>query len=571
VPLFSAPGSVRLERLPAWTRSATLFAIATCAVWHATRYDFICDDAFIALRYAKHLIEHHELSYNLGERVEGFTSPLWVLLTAALGSLRLALPVAARLLGAGSALLTFWSLRQFWDELEPQAPWLVLAPAAALAMSAPFAAWALGGLETPLFVATFTLALALIARAARQPQLLSSLQAGLCVALCALCRPEGATLIVIGSAVIGLPSRGWPEPRWRRLLAWFLPIALLVGGYEAFRLRYYGYPLPNTFYVKTSGEGLWQRGLDYLRFAGHEFGWPLVAACALAFLYSLLSAFRQCTEPKGRSVFVLLSCTAVAIITHLVYLARVGGDFLDLYRFLAPLLPACFCVTAHAAKRVVSLSAGPVRYVTLLAAAGALLLHGKNQVSMADEATQVAASSRAALHLEPLGWTRLYSRRWQGIGRWLSRVRAAQDTTAVGAAGALPFYSELPNLDLFGLNDLEIARNGREIGNRPGHQRFATMTYLLEHQPTFIFMNPESTPLTPGRLRYDRFWTSRGYLPLEIRVDRQLCGESSPVRAALERRSAGECPETFYHQFLVRRDRADSLRGRDDVVVGSAL
>ena len=173
---------------------------------------------------------------------------------------------------------------------------------------------------------------------------------------------------------------------------------------------------------------------------------------------------------------------------------------------------------------------------------------------MAQRATRVAESSRAELHLEPLGWTRAYAKRWQGIGRWLAKVRVESDSTAVGAAGALPFYSELPNLDLFGLNDLEIARHGRLIGNRPGHQRFATMDYLLARKPTFVFMNPESTPFTTGRLRYDRYWLNHGYLPIEIRVDAELC----------------DCAETFYHQFLVRRDRAASLRGRDDLVVGSA-
>ena len=67
-------------------------------------------------------------------------------------------------------------------------------------------------------------------------------------------------------------------------------------------------------------------------------------------------------------------------------------------------------------------------------------------------------------------------------------------------------------------------------------------------------MSPESTPLRSGRLRYDRYWTSRGYLPIEIRVDRELCG----------------CPESFYHQFFVRRERAASLRGRPDAVVGGS-
>ena len=44
-----------------WQRRALLTVIALAAVWHARYYDFFCDDAFIALRYAKNLIEEHAL------------------------------------------------------------------------------------------------------------------------------------------------------------------------------------------------------------------------------------------------------------------------------------------------------------------------------------------------------------------------------------------------------------------------------------------------------------------------------------------------------------------------------
>ena len=536
-----------LSRRLLWLRRVLLAAIALIALWHARSYDFFCDDAFIALRYAKNLVEHRELTYNLGQRVEGFTSPLWVLLISAVGSLGIPFVLATRMLAAAAGLGTFWALARFWDELEPQAPFLVLGPALALAMSAPFAAWIFGGLETPLFVATFTLTLTLIALSARRRDLRSAFLAGLSTACCILCRPEGGTLAVIGSVVVCLPAPASPERLWRRLLAWFLPLMLVVGGYELFRLRYYGYPLANTFYVKTSGEGLWERGVSYLGLAGREFGWPMLAACALSLTGLLISNSRAPARPR-----VLLFGTGVAAAIHLLYVARVGGDFLDLYRFLTPLLPAAFCIVACVAARLFFTLAGQKRFAVPTVALGLLLAHGQSQLAMAREATQIAATSRAALRLEPLGWTRLYALRWQGIGRWLAGARAKSDSTAVGAAGALPYYSELPNLDLFGLNDLEIARHGRLIGNRPGHQRFASMEYLFAQKPTFVFMSPEATPLSPTRLRYDRYWTSRGYLPIEIRVDPELSG----------------CAEPFFHQFLVRRERADSLRARTDAVVG---
>ncbi|HET7542158.1 MAG TPA: hypothetical protein VFK05_19960 [Polyangiaceae bacterium] len=542
----------RRARAQVWQRRALIALCAIAALWHAQTYDFLCDDAFIALRYAKNLSQHHELAYNLGQRVEGFTSPLWVLLLSAAAALGAPLLTATRVLAGSAGLFSFWALTAYWDELEPRAPWLVVAPASALASTAPFAAWIFGGLETPLFVGTFTLSLAALGRASRKGDVRSHFEAGLAAAACTLCRPEGALLIALGSLAVALPSRDAAAPL-RRLLAWFLPILLFVGGYELFRLLYFGYPLPNTFYVKTAGVGLWQRGVSYLGFAASEFGWALVGACGLSLgLLFVLQALPPPEQRPSRGTRTLTGCTAAATTFHLLYVARIGGDFLDLYRFLTPLLPAAFCIMTCAARSAFVRSRGPLRSAVPALAAGLFLLHLRNQWDMAHEAIQVAASSRAALHLEPLGWTRLYALRWRGIGSWLFRNRLPEDSTAVGAAGALPYFSELPNLDLFGLNDLETARRGRLIGNRPGHQRFATTDYLLAQRPTFVFLTPEATPLAPGRLHFDRYWGAHGYVPIQIRVDRELC----------------DCAETFYHQFLVRSDRAASLQGRSDVAIG---
>ena len=41
---------------------------------------WVCDDAFITFRYAKNLVDGHGLIFNIGERVEGYTSFLWTML-----------------------------------------------------------------------------------------------------------------------------------------------------------------------------------------------------------------------------------------------------------------------------------------------------------------------------------------------------------------------------------------------------------------------------------------------------------------------------------------------------------
>ena len=61
-----------------------LLGVAVFAIFAANveRRAFLGDDSFISFRYAKHLTEGQGLVWNPGERVEGYTNFLWVLLMA---------------------------------------------------------------------------------------------------------------------------------------------------------------------------------------------------------------------------------------------------------------------------------------------------------------------------------------------------------------------------------------------------------------------------------------------------------------------------------------------------------
>jgi hypothetical protein len=73
--------------------------------------NFAFDDAFISFRYAENLVEGRGLVFNPGERVEGFSNPLWTLLLTLpvlLGADRfeLGLLACAKLMGACATLVT---------------------------------------------------------------------------------------------------------------------------------------------------------------------------------------------------------------------------------------------------------------------------------------------------------------------------------------------------------------------------------------------------------------------------------------------------------------------------------
>ena len=99
---------------PLLLSAAMLLAAVGGWCWHAVQYSaYYVDDALISLRYAERLLDGHGLSWTAGRPVEGYSNLLWVLLVAGAGWLGLDLITATRVLGmAGMAgvliVLTGW-------------------------------------------------------------------------------------------------------------------------------------------------------------------------------------------------------------------------------------------------------------------------------------------------------------------------------------------------------------------------------------------------------------------------------------------------------------------------------
>jgi hypothetical protein len=245
------------------------------------------------------------------------------------------------------------------------------------------------------------------------------------------------------------------------------------------------------------------------------------------------------------------------LVTYLIYVVRVGGDFLDLYRFLAPILaPAIVLATVGWSRllaRVGTRFPTPARriaaYGVSIAVVVAFAIGQRETASVALSETPDAA--RRELGIEPLGWTRLYALRWAAMGRWIASVAEPDDWMAVGAAGAMPYYAGIRNLDTFGLCDEWVAHEGPVIGHRPGHQRFAPHEYILARDPVFLLIGNDYTSDSPLPPRRDLAWEARGYVWVAADLD------PATFRA----------PSTFSHYLLVRRDRATAIADRPHVRV----
>lgn len=197
----------------------------------------IGDDSYIFFRYAANLAEHGALVWNIGEiPVEGFSSPLWVLLLAGLAPL-LDIVWASKFLGA---IFAVFSLIRVWQISEKNTLSVL---GASLGMG--FLYWSVSGLETSLYC--FLLLSSLLA--------LRGNASVFWIALLGLVRPEAPFLLFIGVGILF-----WKQRRWD---VWFLMVPTLV--YLGFRLWYFGDLLPNTYFAKATGDPITQilRGLQY--------------------------------------------------------------------------------------------------------------------------------------------------------------------------------------------------------------------------------------------------------------------------------------------------------------------
>lgn len=431
----AAPDTANLTRRaePAPTLALAAMAaagLAAFAVLTVLVARFTVDDAWITLRYARSLASGAGLTFNPGgPRAEGYSSLLWTVLLAVPHVLGLPAVAAAKALGiactaATLALAARWAARE--DGAEGGARWAAAAAVLWLASLPPVAVHAVSGMETALAALLLTALFALAADGVRAGR------AGAPLALAALAaaftRPEGALAgaVVLAATLRELP-RGARAPLARAAVVAF---ALPLAAHEAWRLAWYGLPLPLPFYVKLANPaplpglpvvGVWLRDLAL------RLGLPLALLLARP-----PRTLRPALAGVGALTFFFI------LPQHLM-----GYQ----HRYLAPLDPAvCVCaglglsrLAARLARSRLPRAAG-IACVLALAAGGAALELADAPVDIGERLHY--ADGMAAAH--------------ERLGRALAAAAPA-GRLAISDAGAAPYLSRWWTLDMIGLNDARIA------------------------------------------------------------------------------------------------------------------
>ncbi|MEM7585298.1 MAG: tetratricopeptide repeat protein, partial [Acidobacteriota bacterium] len=484
---------------------------------------FLTDDAFISFRYAENLVAGEGLVFNAGERVEGYSNFLWVLLLAGLRLLGVAPEAGSQALSL-ALTLALWAGVAWFAHRRQHDVWSVL-PLLLLALTRSIAVWSTGGLETRLFeVLTLGAVLLLLVELEeggsplRVPR---AVWAGLLFGLASLTRPDapliaGATL---GTAFWIAWRRRQRRPRSpRRVVAGGLVFVAITAAHFAFRRLYYGEWLPNTYYAKIGGETWWAMGWKYLAAFLLEYAVWLW----LPFLVAAVAWHRRRGTPEVPALF------AAAVVPHALYVVSIGGDHFE-YRPFDLYFPFAFLLIADGARELAHrlrhrgragrgwLTAGLTAVL-----AGLTLLPWQSHRQFPDERylhgfpglwahldpaarnyldpdralvyrlpglRSLASLHRDLLHTLSSGFVGL---RAEEHARFLTTVvpeglalRQLVETgeldpdtrIAIDAVGAIPYFSRLPVLDRLGLTDREVARSTPRRQEFLAHDKRATLEY----------------------------------------------------------------------------------------------
>lgn len=446
--------------------------ICLVLVTHASYYNCIVDDAFIAFRYVDNLREGHGLVYNPGERVEGYTCFLWIMLLAGLFSLGADPVLAANVANTAFGVIGLVCVWRFGRLLFGRR-WWALVPPLVLALDRTYAGWCTGGLGTKLFT---TLVFVAASRAYIEHDIrrVAFPMAGLLFGLATLARPEGG--LFFGVTLLWYLAGGFRGGRLGRLAMFVGGYLLVVVPHVVWRYSYYGDLLPNTFYAKVGGL-YWENGIPYLwLYLRHQHLVPvLLALVVVALLVNPWKSRRRRFVP-----FALSLCAG-----QVAYLIYIGGDVYE-FRFLDVILPWLALVSTAGAYSLAR-RVRPARH--LAPAAVVLIVLNQSLPTIASLAGRDGLWSAQLLgraaEVENMEMQHVddYDRE---VAEWLKRFARPGDSLAIDAAGLLPYLTKLPTLDLHGLNDRMVARQPISIRGWPGHEKHASLEYIRSKRPTFV-------------------------------------------------------------------------------------
>lgn len=347
-----------LTDLAASPRSNSYFILGMIIILsiQLLRIAWIDEDAYITFRAVLNFVAGEGPVWNINDRVQVFTHPLWFLLLSFLNWLGADLITASIatsiLLMLGSTLVLFRLNRNFF---------VILALFALLLNSKAVMEYSTSGLENSLsaFLVSVVCYHTLSQASASRLNLLLLL---VTASLTLLNRLDLALLIAPATAYYCFTHYKSKHIALIGAVA-VLPLAL----WHVFSLVYYGFPFPNSYYAKL-GTGI--EKLDLIKQGVHYYRDSLYADPVT--IPTILASIALPFFTKHKQ----LKYWAIGIILYLIYVLQIGGDYMSGRFFMLPFFVGLFCLAKTIPGRPrIALAVIPLIFLLGLASPAPIILN----------------------------------------------------------------------------------------------------------------------------------------------------------------------------------------------------
>ncbi len=471
-----------------------LLLVTLAAFFYLHRPATGIDDGNIFLTYAKHFSRGEGFVFNTGgEKVEGFTSLLWVLICAGFyvftSAPELPLMIFLLLLSTITVTMVYREAEKTMQLIHPQFATRFFFPAFCLfllCVGVSFATWSvLSLMENGLWNFLFLAIVVVLHKYLRTRKITGLQKTALLGAsvLLLLTRPEALGWIICFVFFTGILE--WLNQKKLSFTATYLVLALVVvAALVSLRISYFGFPFPNTYYAKVSDQPIYNFLEGFYYAVGFVTSFNFVITLSAILLFTMVffycrTAFASYLK-KGEDSNGNTALTAVVFITFIIAIALAlplltGGDHFGGYRFYqGVLLLFAWAIpsTIYLYRQAV---VGKNRRAVSTVAVAALLIVCANFFETIyklknSPKTTIAVEFALAANGRKLGME--MNEFWPG----------AKPSIGIITVGGFALEYTGATVDLMGLNNIEM---GHSPGDRKGLKNHAAF-----NKDVFYNMNP---------------------------------------------------------------------------------
>ena len=472
------------------------FIYETSFVEAGVRYFTLLDDEMISMRYARNLAHGFGLVYNPGgDRVEGFSNPLWVLYMALLHLLPVSPPkmsLLVQLTGLVLLVVNLVVVKLLAESVSGGSRRAGLCAAFLTAFYVPLANWGLQGSEVCVLTLIISASALMAIRCVETKS--SAIPLYLLLGVATLFRLDA---VVPASVVLGMLAVIDPRRRRQHALMGTLVLGLFLRAQTIARAYYYRDILPNTYYLKMTGFPLIPRltrgVIAALRFIVEMN--PILPVLVVA-LILLRRDWR----------LVLLGLMFGGCLFYSVW---VGGDFVEAVggsnRFISIVMPLFFVMLACALDACASFVVRNFSDFTFIARPGAagilavltLITLVSADLPVRNEAhgfgfNDVSSLPCASLLLlnPPTGVP--MNRLLVDLALAVRKVTDKDARIMVAGAGVAPYFADRFSIEILGKTDRTVAReNWKPMGGGARWQSFLPGHFKWDYYHSIVEMKPD--------------------------------------------------------------------------------